>query len=265
MTKAKRFATLALGSLLLATPALAEGKIFIAGDSTAASYKPDRFPQMGWGMVLKCSLDASQSVENRAMGGRSTKTFIGEGRFDAIAKDISTGDTLLIQFGHNDANDKKPERYTPIPEFKTNLLRFIAMAREKGATPVLITPVAIRRFDEKGAIGESLTPYANATREVAHATATPLIDLNYDGRVYMQKVGVEPSKTYYLHYPKEAGYKQWPDGVSDDVHFSEKGARAIAALVAGRLKALGLPVSTHVTPLSPDDPVVLGNDACAVN
>ncbi|MQP65276.1 G-D-S-L family lipolytic protein [Niveispirillum sp. SYP-B3756] len=263
--KAKKFAALALGSLLLTGPALAEGKIFIAGDSTAASYKPDRFPQMGWGMVLKCSLDASQNVVNRAMGGRSTKTFIGEGRFDAIAKDISTGDTLLIQFGHNDANDKKPERYTPIPEFKTNLLRFIAMAREKGATPVLITPVAIRRFDEKGAIGESLTPYANATREVAYATATPLVDLNYDSRVYMQKRGVEPSKAYYLHYPKEAGYKQWPDGVSDDVHFSEKGARAVAALVAGRLKALGLPVSTHVTPLSPDDPAVLGNDACAAS
>jgi lysophospholipase L1-like esterase len=263
VTKPKKLTTLALGCLLLATPALAEGKIFIAGDSTAANYKPERFPQMGWGMLLKCNLDGSQSVENRAMGGRSTKTFIGEGRFDAIAKDITAGDTLLIQFGHNDANDKKPERYTPVTEFKTNLLRFIAMAREKGATPVLITPVAIRKFEENGAIGESLTPYANATREVAHATATPLIDLNYDSRVYLQKVGVEPSKAYYLHYPKEAGYKQWPDGVSDDVHFSEKGARAIAALVASRLRALGLPVSAHVTPQSPDDPPVIGTDACS--
>lgn len=249
-------------SVLAVPPSLAQSRIFIASDSTAANYKTDRYPQMGWGMVLKCSLDETVTVENRAIGGRSTKTFIGEGRFDAIAKDMAPGDTLLIQFGHNDQNDKKPERYTPVPEFKVNLLRFIAMAREKGARSVLITPVAIRRFDEEGRIGESVAPYAQATREVAAATATPLIDLNYDSRLYLQQVGAEASKAYYLHYPKEAGYPQWPDGISDDVHFSEKGARAMAALVARRLQELSLPVSAHVRPAKADDPATRGDATC---
>lgn len=252
-----------LSLALAATPsALAQSRIFIASDSTAANYKPDRYPQMGWGMVLKCSLDETVTVENRAIGGRSTKTFIGEGRFDAIAKDIAPGDTLLIQFGHNDQNDKKPERYTPVPEYKVNLMRFIAMAHEKRANPVLITPVAIRRFDAAGLIGESVAPYVQATREVAAATATPLIDLNYDSRAYLQRVGAEPSKTYYLHYPKEAGYPQWPDGISDDVHFSEKGARAMAALVAHRLHELSLPVAAHVVPANADDTATRGDATC---
>ncbi|WP_035707664.1 rhamnogalacturonan acetylesterase [Niveispirillum irakense] len=247
----------------LAGPASAEGHIFIASDSTAADYKPDWYPQMGWGMLLKCNLTDGVKVENRAIGGRSTKTFISEGRFDAIAHDITPGDTLLIQFGHNDTNDKKPERFTPVPEYKVNLQRFVAMARDKGAVPVLITPVALRRFDDNGAIGESLTPYVEATREIAHATATPLIDLNYDSRVYFQQVGAEASKAYYMNFDKEAGYARWPDGLSDNVHFSELGARAVAALVAKRLKELNLPISTHVAPVPAENPPRLGNPSCS--
>lgn len=252
----------ALAALIWVNPVQAGERIFIAGDSTAANYAPEKYPQTGWGMMLACNLDGSISVDNRAMGGRSTKSFIAEGRFDGIAKDIAAGDTLLIQFGHNDANISKPERYTPLPDFRVNLLRFISMAREKGAQAVLLTPVARRSFNEAGMINDSFPAYAEVTRAVARETATPLIDLGYDSRVYVHKLGAEPAKAYYLHYGKEAGYKRWPDGVADDTHFSEMGARAIASLVAARLKELALPVSAHVRPLSADSPPTLGGPTC---
>lgn len=252
-------------SLLSAPAALAE-RIFIAGDSTAAHYAPDRYPQMGWGMALACNLDGAVTVENRAMGGRSTKSFIAEGRFDAIAKDIGAGDTLLIQFGHNDANQAKEERYTPLPDFRVNLLRFISMAREKGARAVLLTPVARRSFTDDGGINDSFPAYATVTRAVARETGTPLIDLGYDSRVYVHTLGAEPAKAYFLHYSKEqaqaAGYARWPDGIADDTHFSEIGARAMASLVATRLKELNLPVSAHVNPLPAANPPVLGGPTC---
>ncbi|MFV3075623.1 rhamnogalacturonan acetylesterase [Niveispirillum fermenti] len=250
-------------AFLVAVPAPAQApRIFIAGDSTAAQYGPDRYPQMGWGMVLACNLEGGIAVENRAAGGRSTKSFIAEGRFDAIARDLAPGDTLLIQFGHNDETIAKPERYTPVPDFRINLLRFIAMARDKGAQPVLLTPVAIRRFDQ-GVMLESLADYANATRAVARETATPLIDLNADSRAYFQMLGEGPSKGYFLHYGKEYGHPRWPDGIQDDVHFNETGARAVASLVAWRLKGLNLPVSAHVRPLPPGNPATRGGPACS--
>ncbi|MFV3128742.1 rhamnogalacturonan acetylesterase [Niveispirillum sp. KHB5.9] len=253
----------ALAALFLAGPAAQAGeRIFIAGDSTAANYGVDRYPQMGWGMALACNLDGTVGVENRAMGGRSTKSFIAEGRFDAIAKDIAAGDTLLIQFGHNDANQAKEERYTPLPAFRINLLRFISMAREKGAQAVLLTPVAMRKYNPDGSIIDSFPDYADVARTVARETATPLIDLGYDSRVYVQGLGAEPAKAYYLHYGKEAGYARWPDGIADDVHFSEIGARAMASLVAARLKELNLPVSAHVKPLPAANPPTLGWPTC---
>lgn len=256
----------ALAVLWLSVPAAMAERVFIAGDSTAANYAADRYPQMGWGMALACNLDKSVTVENRAMGGRSTKSFIAEGRFDAIAKDIAAGDTLLIQFGHNDANQAKEERYTPLPDFRVNLLRFISMAREKGARAVLLTPVARRSFKEDGSINDSFGTYAEVTRAVARETGTPLIDLGYESRVYVQALGAEPAKAYFLHYSKEqaqaAGYTRWADGVSDDTHFSEKGARAMASLVAARLKDLKLPVSAHVTPLPAANPPTLGGPVC---
>lgn len=250
-----------LSLLCVSATAQAAPRVFIAGDSTAAHYGPERYPQMGWGMVLSCHLSADIAVVNRAMGGRSTKSFIAEGRYDALATDLAPGDVLLIQFGHNDATIAKPERYTPLPDFRVNLLRFVAMARSTGAVPVLLTPVAIRQF-EAGIMAESLAPYANATRAVAAETGVALIDLNLLSRIHFTRIGEEPSKANYLHYGKKAGYPRWPDGIADNVHFSEVGARAVAALVAARLHELPLPIAASVIPGTPDNPPTLGNADC---
>ena len=96
-------------------------RIFIASDSTAQDYKPDKYPQSGWGTMLRCAVGPDVTIENRAIGGRSTNSFIREGRLDKIAAELRKGDTLLIQFGHNDASIDKPERYTTIEQYIANL------------------------------------------------------------------------------------------------------------------------------------------------
>ena len=238
-------------------------KILIASDSTAASYPPSRYPEMGWGMVLACWLDPSVQVVNLARGGRSTKSFRVEGLWDALLAQVSPRDTVLIQFGHNDASANRPERYTePTAEYPANLRRFVADVRARGGQPVLVTPVAQRRF-ENGRMVETHGPYAAAVKQVARETRTPLIDLNADSQAYFTRVGEEPSKRYFLFYaPGEVAH--FPDGKSDGVHFNERGARAAAALVAQRLRALRLPVSRRVRPVTlASEPPVRGGPACA--
>jgi lysophospholipase L1-like esterase len=121
-------------------------RIVIAGDSTAKDYNAQQYPLSGWGSMLRCAVGPEVTIDDRAQAGRSTKSFMAEGRLDAIARTLKPGDTLLIQFGHNDANQAKPERYTPIPDYEANLKHFIAVARMAHAQPVLITPVTRRAF-----------------------------------------------------------------------------------------------------------------------
>jgi lysophospholipase L1-like esterase len=184
-------------------------------------------------------------VENRAIGGRSTKSFTNEGRLDKVAADIRPGDTLLIQFGHNDANQQKPERYTPIQEYETRLKQFIAVARKAKAQPVLLTPVTRRDF-KAGVIQHGFPTYSDAAKRVAHETRTPLIDLATLSERWITGVGEQESARYYLHYKGAAGAPGYPNGIDDDTHFSELGARRIADLIAGALFNAHLPISRHV-------------------
>jgi lysophospholipase L1-like esterase len=235
-------------------------KVLIASDSTAAQYARGRWPQMGWGMFLQCSLDPSIRVDNWAREGRSTRTFITEGLLDALAQQTRPGDTVLIQFGHNDAAVAKP-RYTSPADYGANLRHFIAVVRERKAQPVLLTPVARRRF-ENGRIVESHGEYPQVARAVAAATHTPLIDLDADSMEYFQSIGEEGSKKYYLHYTAADHIRTFPVGITDDTHFSELGARAVAALVARRLEELNIPVSKHVLPVSLDPLRPVGEPSC---
>lgn len=224
-------------------------RIFIASDSTAQDYKADRYPQSGWGTMLRCAVPGV-TIENRAIGGRSTNSFIREGRLDGIAKDLRKGDTLLIQFGHNDASIDKPERYTTVDQYTANLHRFLAVAKAAGAKAVILTPVARRDFKD-GVEQPSFPAYADAARAVAKATHTPLIDLGKTSRAMVQAAGPDAAKGYYLHYDGAAGAPGYPKGVADDTHFNELGARRVADLVATGLKATRLPIARYVTPHVP--------------
>jgi lysophospholipase L1-like esterase len=215
------------------------------GDSTAAPYGPERAPQLGWAQVLPCALDAAVTVVDDAKGGRSTRTFQSEGWWEKSRDKLKPGDVLLIQFGHNDEAQDRPERYIEArPGFANNLKLFVAAARERGATPVLITPVT-RRYFENGRVTDMHGEYDDVVREVAAETRTPLVDLDADSKALIQRLGDEPSKALYLHLPK--GYSEyWKDGASDNTHFSETGARQVAELVAARLAKLDTPLKGRV-------------------
>lgn len=220
------------------------GTLFIASDSTAANYPTARYPQSGWGQFMGCALD-EPAVVNRAIGGRSTRTFIEEGRWNQLIANLTPGDTVLLQFGHNDASQSKPERFAaPATSYRQNLISFVADVRAAGATPVLLTPVGRRSFD--GDLAKADFPeYSAVVKAVAQQFDVALIDLETVSLALFQATGGEESKQFFLHHA--AGeVEAFPDGVTDDTHFSELGARRIADLVAGLLQQADLPISSHI-------------------
>jgi len=237
--------TVALILLLLASaPAAAKGPvtIFLAGDSTMAPKRPEKRPETGWGEFLAQHFDGRRvRVENHAMNGRSTRTFIGEGRWQAILDQLRPGDFVFIQFGHNDSSKEKVDRYTPPEDYRANLVRFVREVRAKKATPVLLTPVMRRRFDGGGAVQDSHGVYPGLVREVAAEQKVALIDMHRKSWRVLERLGAEESKGLFLQLA--AGeHANYPQGVNDNTHFSPRGAEMMAALaVEGiREQKLGL-------------------------
>lgn len=248
-----RRAVLAAAALLslAASPASAE-RVFIASDSTAANYAAERFPQVGWGMMLKCGLADGVEVVNRAIGGRSTRSFIAEGHWDKLLADAQPGDVVLIQFGHNDATAARPERYAPAETvYRDNLLRMIWEAKGRGLSPVLVTPPARRSF-MGGRAKADFAAYSQVMRELVVITGVPLIDLEARSIALLDSVGETESKKYYLHFTPEDKVAAFANGIADDTHFSELGGRAMANLVAQELKGIRLPIGEKVLASRPD-------------
>lgn len=215
--------------------------LFLAGDSTMSSYDATRFPQMGWGQVLHYYFTEQVNVRNEAMPGRSTKTFIEEGRLERIRQLIEPGDFLFIQFGHNDSK-MDSDRYTdPFTTYKGNLVKFIRSARDKGAFPVLLTPVQRRNFTSDGKVMDKHGDYPVAMRELAEELKVPLIDMTVKSTLLLEEIGVERSKKLYM-WLKPGESKNYPDGEQDNTHFTEYGANQIAQLVIEGMKEIKLSI-----------------------
>jgi lysophospholipase L1-like esterase len=216
--------------------------IFLAGDSTMAVKLAEKRPETGWGEMLGAHFkDGKVRIENRAMNGRSTKTFIGEGRWQAIIDEMEKGDYVFIQFGHNDESKDKGERYTPPEDYRKNLIRFVADVRSKGGFPVLLTPVMRRRFDKDGKFYDTHGEYPEIVRSVAKEQKVPLIDMHCTSEGVIVKYGVEGSRKMFLQL-KPGENPNYPKGVEDNTHFSPLGAEEMAKLaVAGiRESKIGL-------------------------
>lgn len=197
--------------------------VIIVGDSTVADY-PAGDRMRGWGQLLSKCLNPDTKVVNLALCGRSTKTFIQEKHWDAAMKRCSTGDFVMIQFGHNDSHGKdKPESTDASTEYKDHLRRYVDDVRSKGGTPVLVTPMHRRLFDKQGIITQELKPYAEAMKEVASEKKAALIDLHSLSGEAMQQLG-------------DAGCADLFASAEDRTHFAEKGALLMARLIAGELR-----------------------------
>jgi len=222
-------------------------KIWMIGDSTMCLYETNRLPLKGWGMPFADFFDSSIIIDNRARGGRSTRTFISENRWQPIADSIQEGDYVLIQFGHND-EAKEPqyaERYTPVPDYKKNLIKFITETRNKKGIPVLITPVTRRRFDKEGKIMETHVEYTHAVYDIAKEYDAPMIDLDKKSRELLQQFGKDNSKYLFMELDS-LEHPNYPLGNHDNTHFNDFGARKIAELVLQEIRDLKLELADRI-------------------
>ena len=225
---------IALMSLAFVMPDKKKIKIFIAGDSTASIKEIRAFPETGWGMPFVYFWDSTVTVVNKARNGRSTKSFRNEKLWQQILDESLEGDYVLIQFGHNDEVPTKSTATTE-PEFRNNLTVFISEARGKKINPVLLTPVARRKFDSTGKIVGTHDVYSQIVRDVAAKENVPIIDMDKKGQQLYQQMGVENSKLLFLQL-KPGEHPNHPEGKEDNTHFSELGARLIAQIVLKEIK-----------------------------
>jgi lysophospholipase L1-like esterase len=235
--------------------------IYLIGDSTMADYTGNydegkdyfktRHPLAGWGQVFQETFngaDLSQFknlfdndsiiIDDRARGGRSTRTFFQEGRWRAVYEMLKKGDLVLMQFGHNDAAENKPDRYVDLQGYREFLRLFVAQSREKGAVPIILTPVCRNYPWKNGQLMNVHGEYPQAAKEVAQELKVHFIDLN---RLSMEAFSLKGenyvSQKYFMNLPAGV-YEAYPDGQSDNTHFQPEGAKAVAELVFEAMKTL---------------------------
>ncbi|WP_319005783.1 OmpL47-type beta-barrel domain-containing protein [Metabacillus niabensis] len=225
--------------------------VYLAGDSTVQTYDEYWKPEAGWGQMIPRFFNESVLFDNHAIGGRSSKSFIFEGRLDNILTEIRPDDFFLIQFGHNDATISRPERYASVPDYKNYLKTYINGARQRGAEPILVTPVGRRDFNaETGIFNVSFPDYVQGMKEVAEELDVELVDLSTLSREYYDTIGPVGTKAVFLH--TEPGiYTAFPNGSQDDTHFQEYGAIQIARLLSSGIKELDSSLASYVTDVEP--------------
>lgn len=246
---------LLFSAFVLNAPEQKQFRIFLIGDSTMANKPLVDNPEHGWGQMLPMFFGRNVAIYNHAQNGRSTKSFIDEGRWNTVYEQLQQGDYVIIQFGHNDAKKEDPRRYAPPrPEYKENLKKFIREAREKGALPILLTPVTRRDFNSNGELIATHFEYPDAMKEVAQEEHVPLIDIFEQSKALIAPLGDEGSKKLYLAGVQDGEYRLW-NKKKDNTHFSRSGAYRIAELVAKGLASLPLPIAAEVH-IPTDDPFV---------
>lgn len=209
--------------------------IWMIGDSTMSKKEVKAYPETGWGMPFSTFWDSTVTIENRAMNGRSTKSFLAENRWQPVLDKIKPGDYVFIQFGHNDEAKEKAERYAPPEEFKANLKKYITEARDRKAIPILFTPVSRRKFDSSGHAVETHPVYAELVKQVGKETMVYVMDLNEKSRAMYEQYGPLNSKLLF-NYLQPGEHPNYPEGKEDNTHFNELGARKIAQLVLQEIR-----------------------------
>lgn len=214
-----------------------DGPTFLlAGDSTVAVCPATEAPMSGWGPALGARLGLRARVRNYARGGASTLSFVEDGLWQALLLDLSPGDHVLIQFGHND--QKLPE-LDPYGGYRDRLARFVEDVRAGGGRPVLCTSVRRRALPEAVPLLHPLADYADAVRTLAARLEVPLVDLHAATGELYASLGDEGSRALFTHFAPGV-HPGYPDGVADNTHFCFTGAEAVADLVVEGLRAAGV-------------------------
>lgn len=232
--------------------------IFLASDSTVQTYESNYYPQTGWGETLAlffggevvesecedCDFSQSQTyeaenviVENRAIGGRSSKSYVEEGKLDDLLEDIKPGDYLFVQWGHNDSTYSRPNRYVSSEDFGQWIQYYVDGALQRGATPVLVTPVARYSYttNEDGSLNTfvgNFEQYGNVMRTMAEEQDIPLVDLTARSVAVCNNFGIEGAKSLFLWVAAGEYTGAYAGGASDSTHLQYYGAYKFAQCVA---------------------------------
>lgn len=217
--------------------------LFMVGDSTMADKTElDASPERGWGQLFPTFLTSDVRVENHAMNGRSTKSFVDEGRWKVVLDRIHRGDVVILEFGHNDAKIDDPSRYSSVDVYADNLVRMAEEAKKRGASVIIATPIS-RRYFKDGKFYRRHGGYPEAARRAAKEAGVPLLDLEESTAQWIMGLGDEASKAYYMNVaPGEC--TKFPEGKTDNTHLRENGA-----LVVGRMAAEMI-VNQKIKPLT---------------
>jgi len=201
--------------------------IYVIGDSTVQTYNASAYPQTGWGQVLGSFFDESRvKVVNHALGGRSSKTFIQEGRLETVKNSLQKGDFVLVQFGHNDRYFGSKAREVPFDSLAYWLQQYVDAAKSKGAVPVFVTPMNMNMgangrniFTEYDVVGKML--------ELAKKNQIPYVNLNSKSyNAYSKSWNPNYVSRYQFKMFLKGEYPNYPDGVTNDgtTHFQESGS-----------------------------------------
>ncbi len=222
--------------------------IFLAGDSTVTDQPHE--PAAGWGQMLPRFLRADVAVANHAESGETLKSFLAELRLAKILSQLKAGDFLFLQFGHNDEKQQWPQTYVEArTTYKVYLRAYIAEARLRGATPVLVTSMQRRTFDEDGKIKNTHGDYPAAVRELAAEENVALVDLDRASVAFYEALGPERAPLAFSA------------GGQDATHHNNYGGHQLAKVVAQSLRDAGPPLADLVAadfagfdPAHPDAP-----------
>ena len=243
----KKYFVFLLSTLFLGFTPDAPFRVFLVGDSTMADKPLIDNPEHGWGQMIPIFFSKNVVFFNYARNGRSTRSFLMEGRWETVKNALRPGDYVFIQFGHNDSKKEDTSRYAePHTEYKNNLIRFIREAKEKNAVPVLITPVNRRNYDTKGNFVDKHGDYPGVVREVAKQENVALIDLHQKSKMLFERLGPEGSKKIFLTSVRPNVYHALPNGKDDNTHFTRTGAVQIAKLVVDGIVEAKLPLQKEI-------------------
>lgn len=209
--------------------------IFMIGDSTMANKSDSVYPETGWGQMLPKFFSNQVIIDNHAQNGRSSKSFIEEGRWQKILDSLQSGDYVIIQFGHNDEKTNTPRGTFPRTTFRDNLIKYIKESQARGAHPILCTSIVRRKFNEQGKLEDTHGEYITVVRDLAREMNIPLLDLEQKTSHLLSELGPEKSKELFV-YVEPGTNRHFPKGRKDDTHLNVNGAIQIAGLAVEAMK-----------------------------
>lgn len=238
MTFATCMVVLIVSALVFMAAGKKQPKLFMVGDSTMADKTElEISPERGWGQLFPSYFNDDLIIENHAMNGRSTKSFVAESRWDSVLVRVRKGDVVMLQFGHNDAKRTDSTRYASIEDYEKNLVRMAEQAKKKGATVIICTPINRRSFsNETGKFVPKHGAYPEAARRAARRVGAPLLDFEAATAEWLTAIGDEESKQYFMNVaPGEC--TKFPEGKIDNTHLRENGAMVIGKMAADMIRA----------------------------